>query len=86
LDNTAPAAPTVTVSTVGSNLRVSIAPDGGDALSWFLVRWRTNGTWSQKTLPVVSRSVDVVAAGVDGVVVNAIDRVGNASADAVWRP
>ena len=86
LDNTAPAAPGVAVTTVGSNLRVNITPTGSDVLSWFLVRWRTNGVWSSKILPVVSRSVDVPAAGVDGVVVNAVDRVGNASADAVWRP
>ena len=86
LDNTPPAAPSVAVTTVGGNLRVSISPTGSDALAWFLVRWRTNGAWSQKTLPSVSRAIDFVAAGVDGVVVNAIDRVGNASADAVWRP
>ena len=86
LDNTPPAAPSVAVTAVGSSLRVSITPIGSDLLAWHLVRWRTNGAWAQKTLSSASRSIDVTAAGVDGVVVNAIDRVGNASVDVVWRP
>lgn len=86
LDNVAPAAPTLSVSTVGSSLRVSISPSASDALAWFLIRWRTSGAWSQKTLPVASRSIDVPSAGVDAVVVNAIDRAGNASTEVTWRP
>jgi hypothetical protein len=31
-------------------------------------------------------TADVPLTGTDGVVVNAIDKVGNASADVLWRP
>jgi hypothetical protein len=36
-------------------------------------------------LPTIQRAAEIPAANVDGVVLNALDKVGNASAEAVWR-
>jgi hypothetical protein len=54
------------------------------------VRWRDGTTWRQRVYPATQRSVALTApagvSAVDGIVVNALDAVWNASADAVWRP
>jgi hypothetical protein len=50
-----------------------------------LLRWRVNGEWRQRVIASVQRAADIPAANVDGVVLNALDKVGNASADVVWR-
>ncbi|MFN5582741.1 glycoside hydrolase family 10 protein, partial [Gemmatimonas sp.] len=84
LDGSAPAALALTVVPSGSSLQVTTSASG-DAW-WWLLRWRVNGAWRQRLVPSTQRTVDIAASGVDGVVVNAVDRVGNASADAVWRP
>lgn len=84
LDATAPAVPTLTVATSGSTLSVSMNPGDGDTRS-LLLRWRVNGEWRQRVIASVQRAADIPAANVDGVVLNALDKVGNASADAVWR-
>ena len=86
LDAVAPPAPSIAVTSLGAVLRVTITPVTGEPLSWYLIRWRTNGTWSQRLQRVAALTADVPLAGTDGVVVNAIDRVGNASPDVVWRP
>ncbi len=92
LDAQPPTAPTITVVAQGGTspqLRVTIAGDGGEALSWWAVRWRVGTTWSQRLVPSTVRTVDVpagvAASGTDAIVVQAIDRVGNASESAVWR-
>ena len=86
LDATAPPAPTMGVTSLGAVLRVSITPVTSEPLSWYLIRWRTNGTWSQRLQRVAALTTDVPNAGTDGIVINAIDKVGNASTDVVWRP
>ena len=74
------------MTSLGAVLRVSITPVTSEPLSWYLIRWRTNGTWSQRLQRVAALTADVPSAGTDGIVVNAIDKVGNASTDVVWRP
>jgi hypothetical protein len=86
LDAMAPPPPTIGVTALGAVLRVSITPVTSEPLSWYLIRWRTNGTWSQRVQRVAALTADVPSAGTDGIVVNAIDKVGNASTDVVWRP
>ncbi len=86
LDAVSPPAPTIAVTPLGAVLRVSITPVTSEPLAWYLLRWRTSGTWSQRLQRVAALTADVPAAGTDGVVINAIDKVGNASADVVWRP
>ena len=92
LDGSAPAAPVLFVSaaTGGSGLLVSLAGDPGEPISWWLVRWRNGTGWSQRLVTPLQRMFEVPAAAggvaTDVIVVNAIDRVGNASANAVWRP
>ncbi len=92
LDAQLPTAPTIAVVAHGGTspqLRVTIAGDGGEPLSWWAVRWRTGGAWSMRLIPSTLRTVDVpagaAASSTDAVVVHAIDRVGNASVAAVWR-
>ncbi len=83
LDASPPPAPSVTV--VESQGELDLVITGSDA-HWWLVRWRTRGSWSQRLLPHTQRTITLAASGVDAVVLNAIDRAGNASADARWRP
>lgn len=83
LDASPPPAPSLTVVESQGDLQVVVT--GSDA-QWWLVRWRTRGSWSQRLQPASQRTFVADASGVDAVVVNAIDRVGNASADATWRP
>ncbi|MBL0938080.1 MAG: family 10 glycosylhydrolase [Gemmatimonadaceae bacterium] len=85
LDNTPPADPGIAVSSGLLATQVTITPTGTDAW-WYLVRWRRAGTWRQRLVPATQRTVDIDAIGLEGVVVNAIDRVGNESANVVWRP
>jgi uncharacterized lipoprotein YddW (UPF0748 family) len=89
LDGTSPSAPQVAVTTTASVLQLQITDAGIEPLAWWLVRWRSGTTWFQRVLPAAERRVDVPlrspTADTDAIVVNAIDRVGNASADAVWR-
>lgn len=85
LDGAPPAEPGVVVTISGTTARTNIT--GGDAdTRWWLVRWRAAGRWRQRLLPVGQRNIEIAAVGIDGVVVNAIDRVGNASGNVVWRP
>ena len=84
LDATPPALPTLTVSS--SRGQVQLAIGGGPDAYWWLVRWRVAGHWSQRLVPAGQRTVGITATGVEGVVVTAVDRAGNASANVVWRP
>lgn len=90
LDGTAPASPQLVVSSIGSTvLRATVTHSTAEPLSWTLVRWRSgSATWSQRVVPASSTTIDVPATGNGGatsvIVVNAIDRVGNASANIVW--
>ena len=85
LDAAPPAAPAVSVVTGATAHTVTLTSGSSDSW-WYLVRWRANNAWRQRLVPVTQRTVDVPASGVDGIVVNAVDRAGNASADVVWRP
>lgn len=84
LDAAAPAVPTLAVTGTPGALTVSTTVDP-DAY-WWLVRWRAGAVWDQRLVPVTEPSVAIATLGVDAVVVHAVDRVGNASAPAVWRP
>lgn len=84
LDATPPNAPSIAVATSGSNLLVSILGASSDT-RWFLVRWRIGTTWAQKLLPANVASTTAPSVLADAVVVNAIDKAGNASTEATWR-
>jgi hypothetical protein len=90
LDAAPPPAPTLAVTTSGTALTVAITPGAGEGAYRWLVRWRDGTTWRQRVYPSTLRSVALTApagvSAVDGIVVNALDAVWNASADAVWRP
>jgi len=89
LDGTLPVAPGIAVTVTASALQLQITDAGSKPLSWWLVRWRSGGTWFQRVVPFTDRRVDVpprtLTADTDAIVVNAIDLVGNASPDAIWR-
>lgn len=85
LDGAAPAAPTIAVAANAGNQRVTITNGATEPLSWWLIRWRNGTTWTQRLLPSTVTTYDVPSAGTNAIVVNAIDRVGNASVDALWR-
>jgi uncharacterized lipoprotein YddW (UPF0748 family) len=90
LDGGAPAAPVLSVTSTGGALRVAIAGEPGEPLSWWLVRWRNGASWAQRLILPSVRALDVPGSvggvATDAVVVNAVDVVGNASANALWRP
>jgi uncharacterized lipoprotein YddW (UPF0748 family) len=85
LDAAPPPVPAVAVA-VGSTAYTVTLTGGSSDTWWYLVRWRASGTWRQRLVPVTQRVVDMPASGVDGIVVNAVDRAGNASGEAIWRP
>jgi uncharacterized lipoprotein YddW (UPF0748 family) len=85
LDANAPGSPQLAVSPGGNTLTATMAVADTDTW-WFLLRWRLNGSWKQRLIPVTQRTVEIPAIGVDGVVLNAVDRAGNASGDVIWRP
>lgn len=84
LDGTAPTAPSIAVSTSGSNLLVTMLGSSSD-VRWWLVRWRIGTTWAQKLLSANVAATTAPSVLADAVVVNAIDKAGNASLDAVWK-
>ncbi|MFN9422205.1 glycoside hydrolase family 10 protein [Gemmatimonas sp.] len=85
LDAAPPATPVIRVAVGTTGHTVSLSPGSADSW-WYLVRWRANSVWRQRLVSIAQTTVEVPAAGVDGIVVNAVDRAGNASGDAVWRP
>jgi len=80
LDAVAPPAPSLTAS----GGAVQIAPGAGEPARWWAVRVRAAGGWSSRVLFAAQRSVGVEA-GVDRVLVQAVDQAGNLSAAAEWR-
>lgn len=84
LDAAPPAEPNILVSTTSGRLQVGIT--GNPDAYWWLVRWRVAGDWSERLLPATQSSLLVSVTGVEAVAVTAVDKVGNASTDAVWRP
>ena len=89
LDGAAPAPPVITVGRVAAAWRLDVTDGGGEPLAWWLIRWRQGATWFQRVVPASARAHEVPATDVNGtttaIVVNAIDRVGNASTDVIWR-
>ena len=90
LDPVLPGTPTLAITVSNATtLRVTVGGDPGKPLSWWLVRWRNGTTWSARRVNAETRVFDIVDASgvstIDGVVVNAIDRVGNAGPNAIWR-
>jgi len=92
LDGSAPSAPTVSVtgpSGATGVLRVAVTAGSSEPLSWWLVRWRNGTSWSQRLVPASGATVDVPGtsggAATSAIVVNAIDQVGNASSEVLWR-
>ncbi|MBL0171263.1 MAG: family 10 glycosylhydrolase [Gemmatimonadaceae bacterium] len=92
LDGVAPPTPQVAVdksSGSSSSLRVDVTATSGKPLSWWLIRWRNGTAWSQRVAPGSQNTHFIPSTGVGGatnaIVINAVDKVGNASGDAVWR-
>lgn len=90
LDAVAPGVPSISVSRGsgggGGSGSVTVAVSGDAEAYWWLVRWRVGDSWRQRLVPATRSSVTVSEAGIDAVAVQAIDRVGNASLPATWRP
>jgi uncharacterized lipoprotein YddW (UPF0748 family) len=84
-----PPTPTVNVTTTASALQLQVTTASTASLSWWLIRWWNGSSWSQRVAPATlsSHTIPVTSGGsaTAAIVVNAIDNVGNASADAVWR-
>jgi len=80
LDGTPPLPPTLAVS--GSALQIS--PAAGEEVRWWAVRTRASGGWVTRVLFASVRSI-LLDAAVERVLVQAVDRAGNAGAPAEWR-
>ena len=83
LDNTAPGAPTITVTSDASATTIRVAPAIGEPVRWWVVRARVAGQWTMRTS--FGTRTDIVLPGIaDRVLVNAIDRAGNESPAVSW--
>ena len=80
LDDVAPGAPTLAYAS-GT---IQITGAAGEVARWWAVRRRTAGAWTARVLFGAERTV-AVEAGVDRVLVQAVDQAGNASEAAEWR-
>ncbi|HEY0929440.1 MAG TPA: family 10 glycosylhydrolase [Gemmatimonas sp.] len=85
LESPVPVAPTIAAVRGATNVQLTITSGGGEPF-WWLVRWRTSGVWRQRLLPQATRTLDIPQAGIEGIVVNTINRTGVASSDVIWRP
>ena len=89
LDNAAPQAPTVTVTTEGTLVRARWSMNGVEAARWWLVQWRTLTQWNARMVWGGTTALDIPSTGVanqaDIVAVSALDAAMNASAPAIWR-
>jgi len=91
LDGTPPEAPGVAITREanGTAWRLAITNRSVEPLSWWLLRWREGTTWAHRLVPAANLTHELPVSGSRGVtthiVVNAIDRVGNASVDVVER-
>ena len=79
LDSTAPAMPTVSVS----SRTVQMIPAEGELPRWWVVRSRSGNVWSTRVVFGDQRSFTLGAAP-DRVLLTAIDQAGNASVSAAW--
>jgi hypothetical protein len=79
LDAVAPPAPILTVS----GNAVQITPGAGETARWWAVRAHLSGGWITRVIFGTSRSL-LLASAPDRVVLNAVDQVGNLSADVTW--
>ena len=95
IDAEAPAAPTLANAVAGAaTWQLTATAPVTEPLRWWWVRWRTRSSsnaiaWHARLLPASATSVSVPAtvdgARTDGVVLHAVDRVGNLSPPAIWR-
>ena len=92
LDASAPPIPQIAVETLTGGIatrRIRVTASSSEPLSWWVIRWRSGTEWLQRVLPASQASYDLPAPVSGGlttaIVVNAVDRVGNASGDAIWR-
>ena len=86
LDGRPPAAPEITVAPSGGELQVRWTHPTPTDVSLWVVNVRTGDAWSHRILPAGERSVSLPAEGITEVAVSAVDRVGNESHPASWRP
>jgi uncharacterized lipoprotein YddW (UPF0748 family) len=77
----APARPTITVA---NGATVTLTPSG-TAPRWWVIRSRSAGQWTTRTIFGTERTVALASGSADWVVVNAVDATGALSEDAVWR-
>lgn len=83
LDATAPAAPELAVTRTSEQVQVRLA--GVADVYWWFVRWRDAGRWHARLIRASQETVTFPGSRIDGIAVAAVDRLGNASPDAVWR-
>jgi hypothetical protein len=62
---------------------VQITPGAGETARWWAVRAHLSGGWITRVIFGTSRSL-LLASAPDRVVLNAVDQVGNLSADVTW--
>ncbi|HYD52512.1 MAG TPA: family 10 glycosylhydrolase [Gemmatimonadaceae bacterium] len=80
LDPTPPAPPTLSAAS-GT---LTMTPAAGEAVRWWALRMRTSNGWVTRIVFGETRTV-TLDAGTDRVLVQAVDRAGNASPVAEWR-
>ena len=87
LDAVPPPQPVISgVSTTGG-WRATVT-SSGEPVRFYHVRYRAGNAWAAQVFDGAATSLQLAApagGAIDWVVVNAIDRVGNASPDATWR-
>lgn len=95
IDDTPPAPPALDVAPASpAEWRVTLASPSAEPLRWWFVRWRTRSSsdairWFGRRVHAALGTMRVPAAvdgaRTDGIVVQAVDLAGNASAATVWR-
>ena len=88
LDATAPATPVLSAVSAPQGSWTATATAAGEPIRFWHIRFRAGRAWTAVVLDGSSTSLRVTApsgGAIDWVVVNAVDRVGNVSPDAVWR-
>ncbi len=80
LDATPPPTPAVSVS----GRTVQMTPGAGELPRWWVVRFRSTGTWSTRVLFGTLRSFTLDLAA-DRVLLTAVDQAGNTSGSATWQ-
>jgi hypothetical protein len=83
LDATAPAAPELVVTRTSEQVQVRLT--GATDAYWWFIRWRDAGRWQARLVRASQGMVTFTGSRIDGVAVASVDRLGNASPDAVWR-